>query len=194
MLLDLMKQSQDMALEVSLYKKKLYENEGKHDYRELLAIFNRTIMMESEATNDKALLRAVSGEQSTKPPKSVNAIDKPCKFGDACNVAGCQFKHPGKPNAKATGKSSSAKASGKTPAKSPAKGKADAKARSKTPPPDKKKTPCYKWNLGACPKAESDCPFAHRAVTPEEKPGFEKYKADAQVAKAKAKAKAAAPS
>jgi hypothetical protein len=50
--------------------------------------------------------------------------------------------------------------------------------------------------MGLCKKSGQECKFAHRKVLPEEQPAFDKYKAEAAVAKAaakqEAKAKAAA--
>ena len=92
---------------------------------------------------------------------------------------------PSKASAKPNTKQPS-KAKPKSEGKGDGKGKA--KPRDKTPPPAKKNTPCYKWNLGACDKSEADCSFAHRTVKPEEKADFEKYKASAAAAKAKSKA------
>jgi hypothetical protein len=149
--------------------------------------------MDSEATSDKLLFKALANE-GPKPPKVAAAGTKECKYGSACAVTGCQFKHPG------PGGNHQTKAHNRQPGKPPPKsgGKPDPKSpkpkhREKTPPPQKKNTPCY--NLGACPKSEAECPLAHRVVTPDEKAGFDKYKADAASAKATSKAKAkSAPS
>jgi hypothetical protein len=91
MRLDLMKQSTDMQLEVSLYRQRLYQNDGKQNYQELLDMFRRTIVMEREATNDKALMQGLANQGGTKPTKPANPVVTPRKYGDACNVAGCQF-------------------------------------------------------------------------------------------------------
>jgi hypothetical protein len=203
MLLELMRHSSDMALEVSLYRQSLYQNGGKHDYQRLLEIFRRTIVMEREEHNDKALTQGLTS-QGLKPTKPANPVTTPCKYGDACNVAGCQFKHPSPSKGQGTGKSPSNPKGGKQPGgKTPGGKQPNPKGQGagKSPPNpkggDKKKggdkqTPCYRWNLGACPLPEGECKYAHRAVKGDEKDAFDKYKAGLAVAKAKAKAKAKA--
>jgi hypothetical protein len=167
----------------------LYDLKGAHDYQDLLGIFRRTIAMETEAHNNKELLTSISGEKP--PPKANPVTTKDCRYGAACTVKGCQFKHPPSsknPSPKSPDKSGGKGAGGKQPAagaKTPKK-----EPRAKTPPGDRKKTPCYKWNMNACPKTAEECSFAHRAVTPEEKAAFDKYKADAEIVKAKAKVSA----
>jgi hypothetical protein len=198
MLLELMKNSSDMALEVSLYRQSLYQNGGKHDYQRLLEIFRRTIVMEREEHNDKALTQGLTS-LGTKPTKPANPVTTPCKYGDACNVAGCQFKHASPKKGQGAGKSPSNPKGGKQPGGKPPGGKQpNPKGKNPQPSPKKggdkgdKQTPCYRWNLGACPLPEGECKYAHRAVKGDEKDAFEKYKAGLQVAKAKAKAKAKA--
>jgi hypothetical protein len=142
MLLDLMKQSTEMQLEVSFYRQRLYQNEGRHDDKALLEIFRRTIVMESGTANDKALLQGLNNQNSTKPVKPVNPVTTPCKYGDACNVAGCQFKHSspskGKGKSKGTGKAPSPKdAKNKQPGGKPPGGKPSPKSKANPATPAK---------------------------------------------------------
>jgi hypothetical protein len=206
MLLEQLEQSHDLALEMQLYRNSMYARDGQHDYRQLIAILEHHIRREAEQCNNKALMSAITG--SAKPDKTEVPVNTatdttPCRKGAECKNPKCAYKHPkgwkpGGGGAEAGGKAPNPK-SPKADPKGKAKGQGKGEGRSKTPPPastDSKKVPCFKFNMGLCKKSGQECKFAHRKVLPEEQSAFDKYKAEAAVAKAaakqEAKAKAAA--
>ena len=176
----------ELSYDLAEYKRRQAEGlTAPPDYEYLQRMIQRHISQMNQIKNNSKLTDAYSKTAGSVATGAAAPQKAACKFfgtAKGCTMPDCRFYRD---------KSSKPKPQGGGMGGPGSKG--PARASGSGGPGGGTDIVCFRFLTGSCPHTAENCKYTHRSLRPDEKPAFDKYKADVKARAKAAKGGAPAP-